>query len=87
MPYFVYILRSIKDGSYYIGSTRDLSSRLERHNQGRSKYTKANRPWEVIYSETHFNRSAAMKRGREIKKRKSREYIERLASVSSLRRR
>jgi putative endonuclease len=82
MPYFVYILRSIKDGSYYIGSTQDLSSRLERHNQGRSKYTNANRPWEVIYSEKHSNRSAAMKREREIKKRKSREYIERLVRTS-----
>lgn len=41
MAYFVYILQSVKDHSYYIGSTQDLSSRIERHNQGRSKYTKA----------------------------------------------
>jgi putative endonuclease len=44
MPYLVYILKNEKDGSYYIGSTQDLDARLERHNQGRSKYTKAKGP-------------------------------------------
>ena len=40
MPYYVYILQSEKDGTYYIGSTQDLDERLKRHNEGRSKYTK-----------------------------------------------
>jgi predicted GIY-YIG superfamily endonuclease len=31
MAYFVYILRSRKDGSYYIGSTQDIDERLVRH--------------------------------------------------------
>jgi hypothetical protein len=35
MPYFVYIIRSELDGSYYVGSTRDLSEKIRRHNQGR----------------------------------------------------
>ena len=82
MPCFVYILRSIEDGSYYIGSTQDLLSRLERHNQGRSGYTKSNRPWELIYHEEYPNRSSAMKREKEIKKRKSREFIEALIETS-----
>ena len=33
MSYFVYILQSQMDGSYYTGSTQDLDSRIERHNQ------------------------------------------------------
>ncbi|MFO7601004.1 MAG: GIY-YIG nuclease family protein [Candidatus Desulfacyla sp.] len=41
MPYYVYIIQSEKGGTYYVGSTQDLNSRLDRHNQGRSKYTKA----------------------------------------------
>ncbi|MCD6295612.1 MAG: GIY-YIG nuclease family protein [Deltaproteobacteria bacterium] len=28
MPHFVYILQSQKDGSYYVGSTQNLDSRL-----------------------------------------------------------
>ena len=33
--FYVYILESCVDGTYYIGSTQDLHARLERHNQGR----------------------------------------------------
>ncbi|MBW2204516.1 MAG: GIY-YIG nuclease family protein [Deltaproteobacteria bacterium] len=57
MPYFVYILRSTVDGSYYVGSTQDLNERLDRHNQGRSKYTKSKRPWQLIYHEEYPDRS------------------------------
>ena len=82
MPYFVYILKSIKEESYYVGSTQDLKSRLERHNQGRSKYTKAKRPWELVYWEKHQDRAGAMKLEREIKARKSKDYIESLIRTS-----
>jgi len=82
MPYFVYILESLTDGTYYVGSTNNLSDRLERHNQGRSKYTKAKRPWQLIFSEKFPDRSAAVKRELEIKKRKDRTYIERLVRAS-----
>ncbi len=82
MTYFVYILQSLKDGSYYVGTTQDLSQRMERHNQGRSKYTKAKRPWQVIYSEEYRDRSTAMKREYEIKSRKAKGYIENLVRTS-----
>jgi putative endonuclease len=82
MPYFVYILKSRKDQSYYIGSTRDLRSRVERHNQGRSNYTKARGPWELVYTEEHPDRSIAIKREQQIKSRKSNAYIESLVRTS-----
>ncbi len=82
MAYYVYILRSHKDGTYYVGSTGDLHDRLERHNQGRSKYTKAKRPWTLEYSEEYPDRSAALRREREIKARKKVDFIEKLVSTS-----
>ena len=82
MPYFVYILQSQKDGRYYVGSTQDLSQRLHRHNQGRSKYTKAKRPWELVYSEELQDRSSAIQRELEIRNRKSKAYIETLVRTS-----
>ncbi|MBL7175278.1 MAG: GIY-YIG nuclease family protein [Desulfobacteraceae bacterium] len=82
MPYFVYILRSQKDGSYYIGSTQDLDERLERHNQGRSKYTKSKRPWNLMYYEEYPDRSDAVKRENQIKRRKDKDYIESLVKRS-----
>ena len=82
MTYFVYILRSVKDGSYYVGSTQDVQERVERHNQGRSKYTKTKRPWELVYSLEFPNRASALDREKEIKGRKSKAYIDSLVGTS-----
>ncbi len=78
MPYFVYIIQSLKDGTYYVGAAQDLDSRVERHNQGRSQYTKSKRPWELVYSEEYPNKSEAMKREYAIKRHKRKDYIEAL---------
>ncbi len=83
MAFYVYIIQSEQDGSYYTGSTQDLDSRLERHNQGRSKYTKAKRPWELVYSENHPGRSSAIKRENQIKRHKRKAYISELIKASS----
>jgi putative endonuclease len=82
MSYYVYVLRSEKDGSFYIGHTFDLEERIQRHNDGKSSYTRAKAPWKLIYQEVFTTRSEAMKREREIKRMKSREYIERLVRTS-----
>ena len=82
MPHFVYIIKSQKDGTYYVGSTQNLKERIERHNQGRSKYTKVKRPWNLLYFEKHPDRSSATRRESQIKKRKNRGYIESLVRPS-----
>jgi putative endonuclease len=82
MPYFVYIIQSQKDESYYIGSTQDLDEPLHRHNQGRSNYTKAKSPWELVYSEEFHDRSSAVRPENEIKSHKSRGFIETLVRKS-----
>lgn len=51
MPYLVYVIRSLKDGKYYIGSTSDVEARLNYHNAGRQRSTKHRIPFELIYSE------------------------------------
>ena len=78
----VYILQSEKKGSYYIGSTADLKQRLQRHNRGRSRYTKRGLPWKLVHTEQFDTRAQATQRERQIKKRKSREYIEALVRTS-----
>jgi putative endonuclease len=75
MAYFVYILQSEKDGSYYIGHTSDLERRVERHNQGRSGYTKGKLPWKLVYHEAYDSKGQAMIREREIKDKRNRQYI------------
>jgi putative endonuclease len=73
MSYFVYILQSLIDRTYYISSAQDLKERLKRHNEGRSKYTKAKRPWQLIYFEEFTKRLYATRREKGIKSHKSRE--------------
>ena len=78
MNYCVYILYSSRLDKYYVGSTAHLADRLLRHNGGRSKYTKAGLPWELVYAEYFLTRGEAVKREKAIKRRKSRKYIESL---------
>ena len=84
MSYFMYILRSLKDGTYYVGSTQNLEERIERHNQGRSKFTKVKRPWKLVYHEEFADRSSAMKRESEIKRHKRIAFIENLVRTSRM---
>ena len=76
--YFVYILQSMKDFSFYVGQCRDLDHRMSKHHDGQSKYTRTRGPWRLVYFEKFESRSAAIKRENEIKKRKSQEYIKSL---------
>jgi len=62
--FYTYILKSLKDGSYYKGSTSDLKERLAIHNKGKSKYSKAHRPFVVHYFEEFETRSEAYRRER-----------------------
>ncbi|MBS4044199.1 MAG: GIY-YIG nuclease family protein [Chitinophagaceae bacterium] len=76
--FFIYILQSKKDGSYYVGQTNNLTVRINQHNAGLSKYTSSKRPLDLVYYEIFETRSEAIKREIEIKKKKSRVYIENL---------
>jgi len=51
MAYYTYILKSKIKDRFYVGSCADLTKRLEHHNLGHSRSTKAYVPWEIIYSE------------------------------------
>jgi putative endonuclease len=67
MAYFVYILQSLKDGKYYIGFTSDLQKRLIFHNAGKQRSTRNRIPLKLVYSESFFSKSEALKREKYIK--------------------
>ena len=73
--FFVYILQSMKDFSFYVGQCDDLDYRLCKHNDGMSKYTSSKLPWRLVYFEMYGTRSEAIVREKEIKKMKSKKYI------------
>jgi len=84
MDYFVYILRSLKDGSFYIGYTSNIDRRLEEHNLGESRYTKKKKPWEIFYFEIFRSKREALKRERFLKKQKNTSFYMKLKDRSSL---
>lgn len=73
-----YILKLLKDGSYYVGSTRDLNGRIERHKNGQVGSTKNRRPIQLVYFEEYKSYPEAFKREKQIKGWKKREMIEKL---------
>jgi putative endonuclease len=78
MAFIVYILYSSSLDSFYVGHTANLEDRLYRHNNSGSKSTKIAKDWRVVYTEQYLTRSEANLRELEIKKKKSRKYIESL---------
>ena len=73
--YFVYLLKSDKDGRFYIGHTQDIQIRLQYHNSGRSKYTRNRGPWKLLAFKSFDSRSEAMREEIRLKKLKNRERI------------
>ncbi|MBD1396745.1 GIY-YIG nuclease family protein [Pontibacter sp. JH31] len=80
MACYTYILYSEKTDRYYVGSCQDMEIRLAQHNAGRNTSTKAGAPWVLRYSETYPTSQLARARETEIKRKKSRRYIEYLIS-------
>ena len=62
MFYYVYILKSLKNGSLYIGYTSDLKRRFKEHNDGKSLTTKPFRPYKLIFYEAFRSRIDAKNR-------------------------
>ena len=81
MPH-IYIIFSKKLDKYYVGACIDLQRRLYEHNIGHSKFTSLRLPWIYKYSESFATLPLAKKRELEIKKKKSRIYIEKLIGSS-----
>ena len=65
--YYVYVLKSEKDGSTYIGYTNDLKRRLVEHNGGKNISTKHKSPYELVYHESYKSKSDARYRESNLK--------------------
>lgn len=76
--YTVYILRSILNKRYYIGSTSNLELRLRQHNAGKTKSLLKYLPVKVIYSEIYKTQLEAVRRELQIKSYKGGEAFKRL---------
>ena len=65
--YYVYVLKSLKDGGFYIGCTANLEQRLKSHNSGKTLSLKKRRPLEIIHVEACANSKLAYNREKQVK--------------------
>lgn len=66
--YSVYLIKNLKNGKIYVGSTsKNSKERLEEHNKGTNKWTKGNRPFQLVYYEEYVCSTDARKREKFLK--------------------
>jgi len=68
MPFYIYIIQSECDSSYYKGFTEDYFKRLTYHNSGLSKYTSRKIPWKLVYLEIYNSKRETLIREKVLKK-------------------
>jgi putative endonuclease len=60
MTFFVYVLQSQVNNSFYKGSTNDLQRRLAEHNTGKEKSTSRYLSWNLVWFAAKPDRSEAV---------------------------
>jgi putative endonuclease len=75
MMHYIYVLRSIKDGRFYVGYTMDLERRLTEHNAGKVLSTKNRKPFELVYYEACRHQENALRREQYLKTTYGKRYI------------
>ena len=79
--YYLYILRFVETGRFYIGQTQNLEKRLLKHQQGKTKSVKNRGEFEVMHVETFPTRAQAMRREKQIKSYKGGQAFEKLSQA------
>ena len=75
-PHTVYVLHSKKYDKIYIGRTTNLPERFKSHNElGTKGWTIKFRPWTIVHTEEFETKHEAMKREKELKSAKGRQWI------------
>jgi putative endonuclease len=81
--FIVYAIISESNKKVYIGQTVNITERLKQHNEkGENhigQFTKQNKgPWKLIYKEEYYTRIEALKREKQLKSYRGRQFIKNL---------
>ena len=74
--FYVYIIQSETDGSFYKGFSENYAERLLQHNSGKSPYTSAKMPWKLVHVEEFKTKKEALQREKSLKKATRARIIE-----------
>ena len=72
--FYVYVLNSVNFDRYYVGMTESLKNRLNEHNSGNVKSTKAFTPWIMVHNEVFETRLLARQREKYLKSAAGRRW-------------
>lgn len=72
---YVYILESLRDGRYYIGSTTDIEQRLAHHQKGLTPSTKRFGGLKLVLHQKYDSLSEARKVEKKLKNYKRKDFI------------
>jgi putative endonuclease len=75
MTYFVYALQSETDGGLYVGMSSDVHRRLQQHNSGQTRSTKARLPFRLFHVEEFDDRLTAREREKYFKSGSGRDLL------------
>ncbi|MBK9283339.1 MAG: GIY-YIG nuclease family protein [Sphingobacteriaceae bacterium] len=67
MSFYVYVIQSEFDGSFYKGFSENYIERLNQHNNAWSKYTSTKMPWKLVHVEIFTDKISALKREKVLK--------------------
>ncbi len=73
--WYTYVLKSLKDGETYTGSTNNLRKCFKQHADGLTRSTKGRRPLELIYYEMCMNELDARSRELFLKSGMGKRYL------------
>jgi putative endonuclease len=73
--HYVYVLQSLKDKKNYVGYTKNLKLRFEKHQNGLVPSTKNRRPLKLIYYEACLNQQDATHREKYLKTVYGKRYV------------
>ena len=73
--FYVYVLKSLKNGDLYIGYSSNLKNRFKSHTEGFVTTTKGYRPWELVYYEGCKEKTDATRREIELKKHQIKDNL------------
>ena len=75
MFYYIYVLKSEKDGQFYTGYSKNLKERIRLHDEGKVLLTKNRRPLKLVYFEGCLNQQDATHREKYLKTSWGKRYI------------
>ena len=75
--FYVYVLRSLRNGKRYVGVTRKgVEERLRQHRSGSSQWTRQNSPFVLLHVEDLVDLTQARRRERFMKSGQGRKWFD-----------